>query len=206
MLVLFLMLMCTASLTLQKTIVMAVHNQYSDIELASPVYFYNLGTYYKYPVVRANTGTVMKIGFIFDLDKLPGGILMYKVRRKRNAIPDHQSSIDTIYAKAIEDVSKTTRLLVTWKIERSEKPKVNVMLVEHDNKLVLNEDKLAQLYDKVNNTPSGHDTSAWLIYGDKMPPVICEVVQKDSLELKVTVSTKFRYLSAIRPIWISSER
>jgi hypothetical protein len=78
---------------------------------------------------------------------------MYKIRRKENIGSDHQSSINTIYATVIEEASKMTRLLVFWKAKHHKEPETNVMLVEYDNELVLNEDKLAQLYENINDVP-----------------------------------------------------
>jgi hypothetical protein len=84
MLMIFPMLMCAVSLTLYKTMVMTVHNQYSDIELASPVYFCNRGTCYEYHVERTDNSAMIKLDLKFDLDQDElEGILIYEVRKKR---------------------------------------------------------------------------------------------------------------------------
>jgi hypothetical protein len=54
-LAIFLALICDISLTPYETMVMTVYNQCPDIELASPSYFCNHGTYYEHPVERTNT-------------------------------------------------------------------------------------------------------------------------------------------------------
>jgi hypothetical protein len=101
---------------------------------------------------------MMKIEFKFDSDQdKPGGILVYKA--KSNTRSNHQSSIDRI----IEDTLKIMRLLVAWKIERSGELDVNMALVEYGDELVLDEDKLANLYDKINDIPSGY-RHTWLMY------------------------------------------
>jgi hypothetical protein len=214
--------MCIVSLTLHKTMVMTVHNQYPDIELVSPVYFCNCETCYEYPVKGKDVGVTMKIGFRFDLDQDdPGGILMYKLRRKRNERFDHQSIIDTIYAKVIEEASKMMQLLVTWKIERLEEPNVNIMLVEYGNESALNEDKLIQLYDKVNDihfysleeTFFDHDSLSfdssrhtWLMCDNTVLAVPYKVVREEDFELKITISQEFRDLDTIKSMWIDAER
>jgi hypothetical protein len=115
-LAIFLILMCITSLTLHEVMNVTVHNQYSDIELASPVYFCNCGTYNEYPIERTSNGITMKIGFRFGLDKLPGGILMYELQRKGNTKSDHRSRgnakslrpprTDITSTNAVEDTSK----------------------------------------------------------------------------------------------------
>jgi hypothetical protein len=203
----FLTLMCIISLILHNTMVMTVHNQYPDIRLVSPIYFCNRGKRYKYRVKRVHDGVVMKIGFRFDLDQDEfGGIMMYEVQR--NVISNHQSSAETVSVKAIEEALKMMRLLVTWKIEHSGEPKVKIMMIEYGNGLVLNEDKLAQLYEKINDIPSDHNTSGctWLMCDNTALTVIHEIVRKAGLELKLTVSQGARDMDTIRPMWIDSER
>jgi hypothetical protein len=46
----------------------AVHNEYPDIELVSPVYFCAGGTYYEYPVEKKDKGIMMKFDFRINLD------------------------------------------------------------------------------------------------------------------------------------------
>jgi hypothetical protein len=101
------------------------------------------------------------------------------------------------------------RLLVTWRVKHPGKPKVNVMLVEYDNGLVLNEDKLAQLYDKANNIILyGHNSFGyiWLMYDNTMLKVTRKLMRKTGLELKITISTVSRNLDTMRLMWIEPER
>lgn len=213
----------TISYTLYKAMTMNIHYKYSDIELASPACLCNRGTYYEHPIERTNTDTVIKLDFRFDLDQdEPSGILMYNVQGKRKTRFNYSSSINTIYTKTIEEVLKMTRLLITWKMKHSESPEVNAMLVEYDNKFVLNEDTLAQLYDKVNEIPATHIHSGgpWLMYDNIALRVMSKVVQKTDLELSITVfktledtHTEGRtwieplaYTHANRRIWIEPQR
>jgi hypothetical protein len=188
---------------------MNIHNQYPDIELVSPVYFCVGGTYYEYPVEETNKDTVMKFDFRFDPDKdESGSILMYEIRRKEHVVSDHQSSIDTIYTKVVEEIPRPMRLLLIWKIKHleDEEPNLSVVLVEHDTELVLNEDKLALLYENVNYIPTNYFRSTWLICDNMVLAERHDVLWHTYLDLKVTISKGFGNKDAIRSIWIDSER
>jgi hypothetical protein len=202
----FLMLMCTVSLTPQKTAIMTIHNQHPDIELVSPVYFCNYGKRYKYRIKRVHDNTIMKIGFRFDLGQDDvGGIMMYTIRRKSNTRSDHQSSMDPIYAKVIEEIQKMIRLLITWDA-KSLGPYANIMLVECDNELVLNEDKLARLYEKINDIRSDHEPPSWLVCDGIALKATNELVHGTDLESKITISQELKTWGLTKPMWIDPER
>jgi hypothetical protein len=206
-LVIFLIPMYISSLTFHETIYVTTHNLYSDIEIASPVYFCNRGTYNECPVARTNVGAMMKIGFRFDLGKLLCGILMYEVQKKGNTKSNRQYITDTTSTKTIEDTLKMTRLLVIWKIKSYERFKVHIALVEHGNEFVLNEDKLAELYDKVDSQLSRRcNTCAWLMNDNIVLEVTYEVVQKGDLELKITISKRAKNKYTKSALWTDSER
>jgi hypothetical protein len=203
----FLMLTCTVSLTLHRVIAIAVHNEYPDIELVSPVYFCVDGTYYEYPVERTDKGVMMKFDFRFNPDQdKSGGILMYEIRRKNNEISDRQSSTDTMYAKVIEEASKMMRFLVIWKIKHVAEHKESIMLVEHDSELVLNEDKLAQLYENINEIPYDYYRYTWSMCNNMVLAIKCEESWRTSFELEITIFKKLRYQVATRPMRDDSER
>jgi hypothetical protein len=132
--------------------------------------------------------------------------LMYEIRRKRNRRSDHQSSINTAYAKVIEEASKMTRLLVAWKIDRSGGSKVRIILVECDDKLVLNEDKLAQLYKRVNDIPSGYHAITWLMCDNTVLETTYEIEQKTGIELEITISEGDKDENTKSALWIDPER
>jgi hypothetical protein len=203
------MLTCTVSLTPRGVMDVTVHNQYSDIELVSPVYFCNHGSYNEYPVKRTDIGAVMKIGFSFGLDKLPGGILMYEVQRKGNTESDYRPSIDTTFTETVRDTSKIMRFLVIWKIEYFGEPRIHIVLVEHDHEFVLNEDKLAKLYDKVNEQFSRSYISSkytWLVSANTVLKTTYEVAQKEGLELKIAISKGVKDWNTRPALWIDPER
>jgi hypothetical protein len=201
--------MRTISLAPRGAMNATVYHQYSDIELVSPVYFCNRGIYNEYPVERTNDSVMMKIDFNFGLDKLPGGILMYEVQRERGVMSDRQPNADATPTEVVEDTSKTMRLLVVWEIEHFGEPRVYIVLVKHDNELEWDEDKLAKLYDKVNEQFSSHYNSsryAWLVRDDIVLETAYEVVQKESFELKIVTSKGIKGWNTRQALWIDTER
>jgi hypothetical protein len=217
MLVIFLMLMCTVSLTLHGTIDVTVRNQYSDIELASPAYFCNCGTCHEYPVERMDDGIMMSIGFRFDLDQdEPEGILMYEMQRKRNIKSNYQSNVDTTSIEAVDGTSKVMRFLVAWKVDRSWNFRARTILVAHDNEFVLNEDRLKQLHSKIYSIPSevyfslfrydGILKSTWLIGSGTVLEATYEAIHEKGFELKITISegNEDKYTKSV--LWIGSKR
>jgi hypothetical protein len=185
----------------------AIHNQYPDIELVLPVYFCNCGTCYEYPVERTDASAIMKFEFRFDLDQNePEGILMYGVREKRNTKSDRQSSTDTTSVNIIKETSKTTQLLVAWKIRRSEEPKVRIALVEYDHELVLNETSLRLLYNRIVGQLSRHYNTTWSVSANVALVTTYEATYKNDHGLKITISEGFRYWGTRSALWIDSTR
>jgi hypothetical protein len=198
-LVIFLTLTCTTSLTFHMPMDVTIHNQYLGIKLTSPVCFCDGRICNEYSVKRMNDNAVMKIGFRFSLlNKLPSGILMHEVQRNGGTGTDHQPSADTTFTETVEGISKITRLLVTWEIKHCWELRIRAVLIEHDNELVLNENKIVQLYNKVNSIHSkvyswifkydGIYKSTWLMHDDTVLEVAYDVVYEKGLELNVTVT------------------
>jgi hypothetical protein len=216
-LAIFLILMCVVSLTLHMPMDVTVYNQCSGIELTSPICFYDAKTYNGYCIERMGDGAVMKISFRFGLlDKFPGGALIYEVQRKGNTESDHQSSTDTVSTTSVEDTSKVMRFLVTWEIKSPGRSRTRMLLIEHDNALILNEAKLAQLYNKVNDIPSGvynwilkYDgiyKSTWLMYDNTVLEATDEIIYEKGLELKINLSEGVKDKHAGSAFWIDSTR
>jgi hypothetical protein len=187
--------------------VITVHNRYPDIELTLPVCFCNRERCYEYRAERMNNDTMIKFGLKFGLDQsVLEGILACEVRRKENVRSNHQSGINTSYAKIIEKPSRITLLLVSWRIIRFWKSNAKIILVEYDNKLVLNEDKLTQLYNKVINMHFGHSPSKWLMCDNTVLRVAYKVVYEKGPELNIYISQEYEDKDAIRSMRIDSTR
>jgi hypothetical protein len=215
MLAIFLILTCTASLTLNETLDVTIRSQYSDIELASPVYFCDGRTYNEYSIERTDVGTMMRIGFRYDIGE-SGGIVMYEVQRNRNTKSDHQPSTDTTSTETVGDASKIMRLLVTWKTDYSHGSGAHIILVEHDNKLVLSEAELAQLYDRIYDLPievynwthkyGSICKSTWSMNDNTVLGAAYEIVFEKGRELKITISEGIKDEYTKSALWIDSER
>jgi hypothetical protein len=185
-----------------------VHKQSPIIESISPVYLCDSGTYSEYSVEGTDDGSIVKTGFKFGLDKLPGGIFVCEVQRKGNIEFDHYSSADTTFTEDVENISETMRLLVAWKINYLWWPNVQIVLIVYGNELVLNEDKLTQLYSKIDDQFfERHDASesTWLVCDDTVLEITYEIVQKVGIELKITISEGVEDENAEPALWIDSE-
>jgi hypothetical protein len=213
----FLMLICIASSTLYGAIDVSVHSRHPGIELASPVHLCDGISYNGGPAERVDTGVMMKIDFRFDLNQDEHKcILMCEVRRKENTRYDYQSNTDATSFEAVEDTSKMIRLLAAWKINRSWKFNAQIVLAEHDRELVLNEDKLGWIYDKVDDTLvevyaslfryNGIYKSTWLAYDNTVLEITSEVVDKEGFGLKIAISEGTKDKDTKKLMWIDSKR
>jgi hypothetical protein len=187
--------------------IITVYNQHPNIELESPVYFCNRGKHYKHHVERTDAGTIMNIDLKFDIDQNElGGILIYEVRKGESIRLDYQSIINIMAAKIIEEATKMMRFLITWRIKRFGQPKVNTMLIDCAEESVLDEDKLAQFYDKMDFSLSRYCGRRWLMYDNTILREEYDVIQEEGIELKVNISQEAEDEDTIRPMWIDSTR
>jgi hypothetical protein len=195
-------LMCIISLTLHRTMNIFVYNLTPYIELTSPVCFCNRGRHHKCIIEKTDAAVTTKIDFKFEPDQDEiRGILTYEVQR--TAIFDYPSNIDSIYANVTEDALKMMLLLLIWKIKRFEESKVDIMLLEYGDKLVMREDKLVQLYENVDGMFS---KSKRLMCDNAVLETRHEVVWKEEPELKIIISRLVNNQSNRLALWIDPER
>jgi hypothetical protein len=134
----FSILICVSSLALQSLVSLNIHNQYQDIDLASPVYFTNGGRWNVAPDQEMDVNTVMRNHIEFDSRQdILEGILTYRIHR-------HHTESD----QSVQDESKCIWLLVVWCVEYTKGLHVHALLVEHDKNLEWDEDKLRWLHQK----------------------------------------------------------
>jgi hypothetical protein len=203
------MLTCTASLIPRGTMDVTVNNHYSDFEISKPLYFCERRAHDGRPIERIGTGNMTKIGFRFGSERLPSGILIYELRRKGNVEPDYRLDVGIISLEPIEDISRIMQLLVIWKFDPSEEVTIHVMLVEHSNELTLNEDKLEQLYNKIDNQLPKHSDSrkrTWLVTASEVLAVTYKVIHEEDFKLKIDISEGVVDKDTIKPIWIDPYR
>jgi hypothetical protein len=128
---------------------------------------------------------------------------MYKVQGKETDRPNQQSNIDT---KVIEEALKMMRLLITWKMEHLDGSKIDMMLVEYDDVSILNEDKLIQLYNKIDPTPFICYGITWLMCDNTSLNATCRLVYEESLGLEITISKGIENGDATKLMWIDSKK
>jgi hypothetical protein len=129
---------------------------------------------------------------------------------------NHQSSAGITSAEAVEGTLKMMQLLMVWKIVCPWGFGTRIVLVEHDDKLVLNEAKLRQLYDKVDNMSSelynwirkydDISKSTWLMHGNTALEISNELIMEKGYELRIDISGEVKDRHTIKPLWIDSER
>jgi hypothetical protein len=198
--------MCTISLEFQSPTSIIIHNQCLSIELISTVYFSNGAVCPKLSDQLLDVKTAMKI--LFEINTTQDefeGALLYKLQRNLR----DQYSMDTLATRDNENEAKYVYMLLTWEVKDS-KPFVHVVLVEHTNKFIWNEDRLKKLYygnrgriEKYNDTIS--DT--WLM-DDSMVLKTTSKVRglKGNFELTISISEEERNDYAIRPLCVDLKR
>jgi hypothetical protein len=81
------------------------------------------------------------------------------------------------------------------------------MFVEYDNESALNEDKLAQLYDKIDNMPPHCSLFEWLMYDNTELGTRYEVMRGESLKITVLEGSERRGITrptSIGPNYIAA--
>jgi hypothetical protein len=164
---------------------LAIHNQFSGIELTSPVYEGDSITCYLLPDQRVDAGSTMQVGFSIHPARLESiGIFMCKLQKKNSG----QSNDDITFS---EEEAIYTRLVLVWKIYKLGKFHVFSELIEHDKDRVWDKDsmmKLAErykLYD-VQHSPVEH---TWLIHDSAELTTSLNVTRKEEYyELEMTIS------------------
>jgi hypothetical protein len=118
-----------------------IHNQCSDFELISPVYFGHDVIWHILPDQKVDANTMTRASFRRNTAKSDSMIaLIYKLQRK-NHNPNNQSG-----ANNTKNTSTNHQLLVIWGVDNSHKLCVNIMLIKHNNIITWDEDKLKELY------------------------------------------------------------
>jgi hypothetical protein len=197
-------LIYTTSFEFQLPTSVVIHNQCSNTELISPVYFSNGAVCPKLSDQQIDINTAMKIQFEINTtqDEFEG-TLLYKLQRNHH----DQCNMDTSTTGTHE--TKYVYMLTAWKMKDS-KPFAYVALVEHTNELVWNEDKLKKLYDKnCNRLKKYKDTisDTWLI-GDSTTLKTSFRVEgmNGNFELIISISEEERDDYAMKPLCIDLKR
>jgi hypothetical protein len=178
------------SLELQSAMDVTIHNQCTNIELTSLVYFTKDTMHCGHIPKQANSKRSMHVKVPINLDTF-GGVLLYHLQRKEND----------------KTTSTSTQILVIWG-RSSDWFYSNVYIVEHENALDWNKDKLERLYDEYDSqyyVRSNIDMYEWLLDDNIMLKTTCESSHGD-LKMQVIISEEIYLDRPIKPLWIDANR
>jgi hypothetical protein len=121
-----------------------VHNQCSDFELVSPVYFGHNSIWIKSPSqkVDINAATEASLGRDTTKDEFASALL-YKLQRKKRFESNDQSNTDSTSTK---DTSTSLQLLVIWRSTDKSKVSLRALLIKHSNVFTWSKDTLVKLH------------------------------------------------------------
>jgi hypothetical protein len=192
------------SLALQLSECVTIHNQCSNIELVSPVYFGSGIVCPKLSNQQIDISTTMRACFEINAiqDEFEGALL-YKLQ----IYSDDQYHMDASTTETNE--ATHIQMLVAWKVN-DVKSFVYIALVEHAKAFTWNEDELRRLYNKNYHLLREYDdmiSNMWLIDDDMTLKTSLKLVgQKGNFGLSISISEEEKDNYAIRPIWINTKR
>jgi hypothetical protein len=193
----FSILICVSSLALQSLVSLNIHNQYQDIDLASPVYFTNGGRWNVAPGQEIDVNAIMRNRIELDSKQdILEGILAYRMHR-------HHTESD----QSVQDESKCIWLLVFWRVEYTKGLHVHALLVEHDKNLEWDEDKLSELHQKCwhpLNAWINPTRNNWLLDDEAVLATIIEVMNGGH-RWDIFISKRSN-VNGMKPLWIDVER
>jgi hypothetical protein len=189
------MLTYTISLNLQLPALVTIHNQCSNIELVSPVYFGNGAVCPKLFDQQIAIDTEIRTSFeIYATQDGFEGALLYKLQK--HVVSDDQRNMDTLTTKTNENEAKCVQLLVAWKVKDS-KSFVYETLVEHVKEFTWDENELRKLYNKNHSRLKEYNSimsDRWLIDNNMVLKTSFEVRGlKGNFELSISISEEERY-------------
>jgi hypothetical protein len=200
------MLIYAASLDLQLPVCVTIHNQCSDIELASPVYFVNSAAYPRLSIQQIDIDTTMRVCFeIYITQEVFEGALLFKLQRYSGI----QYNMDTLTTETNENETGCAQMLIAWKMKDS-KLFVYAVLVKHVKKFIWNEDKLKRLYYENHNWfKEYNDTISDTWYMDDNMTLKTSLKlrgMKGNFELNISISEGERDDYVMRPLYVDLER
>jgi hypothetical protein len=202
----FVVLIYTASLPIKPSVELNIHNQCLNVDLISPTYVTGIELEcHRPPNYKVCAGDTMRSAFIIGrrgpvprLGNASYVALIYSLRRKRTHEPIEIS----------EGTSNAARILVVWKFSESKELCADVLLVEHDRRLVWNKDDLIDLYrenfDRFRLS-SDSVTEIWLL-DDNIALMSTFEIMHGSQLLNLTISEVDRDNGTRMPIYINLKK
>jgi hypothetical protein len=198
--------MCTVSFD-KVMLNMTIHNQYSGLELVSPVYCSNSTIRYVSPSQKVDTGNTIEASFGIDSREDDAkGIVLYKLQRKHTTkIDNHSSSNNT----SIEDTATNMYLLIAWNVKNCFFNSFYMYLIECANDFIWDEAKLWALhweynYQFVKNYRSNIIT--WLMNDSEVMKMRLNITYGSNYKLDIVISEGTGKYDMKRPVQIDLER
>jgi hypothetical protein len=191
------------SFILHRVFPVLIHNQCSDFELASPVYFGNNVTWHIPPDRKVDINTATEASFGRDVTKDEcASALIYKLQRKKRFESNDQFSVDNTFT---EDAPTSLRLLVIWRFIDKSEVSLRALLVKHSNVITWDEDKLEKLHsmhlDLLRDDEVVKDT--WLL--DDVTALMVILRWKSGRYItEITISEETREDDSEEPLWVPS--
>jgi hypothetical protein len=200
------MLIYTVSLEFRLPSRVTVHNQCSNTELVSPVYFSNGAVCPKISDQQIDIGTAMNASFEINIVQNDfEGALLYKLQMYF----DSQYNIDTLTTEVSRKESTHIHMLVVWKVKDS-KLFVHVALIKHIKEFTWNEDELRNLYNKNHSRLkeySGIISDTWFMNNNMILKTSFRIRgSKGIFEISIFISEEERADYAVRPLCVDLER
>jgi hypothetical protein len=195
--------MCTVSF--DKALNITICNQYSGLELISPLYCSMNTTCYVSPSQQADTGNAMKVDFGIDIkQKDVKCALLYKLQRKCTGETNNQT--DSI--ASIKHTATNRHLLVVWAVEDSYN-RFYACLIEYADDFIWDKDKLWALYREYNDQfckDYKSDIITWLMHDGTVMKMKLDVTYGSYYKLDIIISEGSWEHDMERPVEIDLKR
>jgi hypothetical protein len=180
-----------------------VHNQCSNFELVSPVYFGHNVIWHVPPDQKVNINAAIEVSFGRDVTKYEGAsALLYKLQRRKRFESNDQSNMDNTFS---EDISTSLQLLVMWGFTDKSEVSLRALLIKHSNTITWNEDTLEKLHSMhlslFRDDRVVKDT--WLLDDVTVLMVILRW-KNERYITEITISEENREGDSKEPLWVSS--
>jgi hypothetical protein len=178
-----------------------IDNRCSNIKLTSPIHFTKNTTCHVHFPQKVDSRNMTKVNFMTGIDEDTfGGALLYHLQREDNNESVHQFDAD-------KNVSTNTQLLVFWRCELNEFYSFAV-LIEHENTLIWNEDKLEEfyhIYDRQYNIGFTFDWKIFSLNDNTTLKVKCRQTH-GGFKMNIFISEEKKQRQPVKPLWIDSNR
>jgi hypothetical protein len=182
-----------------------VHNQCSDFELESPVYFGHTVIWFRSPDRKVDANTVTRASFgRYIFEPRFTSALIYKLQRKKHREFNNQSNLDNT---STEVTSTCLQLLVIWRSDDwyGNRLSVRALLIKHSNTITWNEDTLEKLHSMylalLGDDRNTKDT--WLL-DDTTVLMTTSNSKEISCATKITISEGTREDDSMEPLCVLS--